>query len=160
MILDSSQLLFDAFEPKLQNRFIMYLGDTPAQLVRVAKAPSFTDSVVKMDHINSYKKIRGKREWGEMPITLYDPISPSGAQLVMDWARTAYESVTGRAGYQDFYKRELKFHGLGPVGDVVSEWVIKGAFISAADFGSFDWSSDALVDIAVTITYDYAILNY
>ena len=66
-----------------------------------------TDEEVKLDHINTYRKIRGKREWGNMDMTLYDPITPSGAQAVMDWARLSYESVTGRAGYSDFYKKDL-----------------------------------------------------
>ena len=70
------------------------------------------------------------RENGQdMDMTLYDPITPSGAQAVMEWARLSYESVTGRAGYSDFYKkRPSTLDVLGPVGDIVSQWVIQGAF--------------------------------
>ena len=95
-----------------------------------------------------------------MTMTLYDPITPSGAQAVMEWARLSYESVTGRAGYSDFYKKELTLKILGPVGDQVGEWRIIGAFVTNADFGQFDWSSDAVVDLAITISMDYCILNY
>lgn len=159
-ILDSQELLFAAFEPHLQHRFIMSIEGTATQLIRAAKLPTFADSVVKLDHINSYKKVRGKREWQDIQITLYDPVSPSGAQLVMDWARLAYETLTGRAGYSDFYKKEVSIQKLGPVGDIVSEWVLKGCWISNGDFGNVDWSSDALVDISLTLTYDAAILAY
>jgi hypothetical protein len=62
-------------------------------------------------------------------MTLFDPITPSGAQAVMEWVRLHHESVTGRDGYSDFYKKDLTIDVLGPVGDIVSEWVIKGAFI-------------------------------
>ena len=58
-------------------------------------------------------------------MTLYDPITPSGAQAVMEWIRLHHESVTGRDGYSDFYKKDLTINVLGPVGDIVSEWIIK-----------------------------------
>ena len=163
-ILDSSAIMFKAFEPKVQNRFLMYMDtdgiEIPSYMVKNVKAPSFTDSVVKLDHINSYRKIRGKREWQDMTMTLYDPITPSGAQAVMEWARLSYESVTGRAGYSDFYKKRLRLEILGPVGDVVGEWEIHGAFVTNADFGQFDWSSDEVVDLNITIAMDYCVLNY
>jgi hypothetical protein len=78
----------------------------------------------------------------------------------MDWARLSYESVTGRAGYSDFYKKDLKLNILGPVGDIVGEWEIKGAFIQTANFGTFDWSVSDQVDLTMTVSMDYCVLNY
>jgi len=115
---------------------------------------------VKLDHINSYRKIRGKRNWENMDLTLYDPVTPSGAQAVMDWARLSYESVTGRAGYSDFYKKDLTLNILGPVGDIVSEWVIKGAFIVNMSQGSFDWATSDVAELTVSVAMDYCVLNY
>ena len=99
-------------------------------------------------------------EWGDIDMTLYDPITPSGAQAVMDWARLSYESVTGRAGYSDFYKKDLTLQVLGPVGDIVSEWVIKGAFITNMDQGGFDWATDETVELSMTVAMDYCVLNF
>ena len=62
-------------------------------------------------------------------MTLFDAITPSGAQSVMEWVRLHHESVTGRDGYSDFYKKDMTVNVLGPVGDVVSEWIIKGALL-------------------------------
>ena len=140
-VLNPNDIMFTAFEPKVQNRFVMLINGIPSFMVKTASAPSFEDEEVKLDHINTYRKIRGKREWGNMDMTLYDPITPSGAQAVMDWARLSYESVTGRAGYSDFYKKDLTLNILGPVGDIVSEWVIKGAFITSMSQGDFDWAA-------------------
>ena len=159
-VLDPNEIMFRAFEPKVQNRFVMYMDGIPSFLVKNVKAPTFVDNVVKLDHINSYRKIRGKREWSDMTMTLYDPITPSGAQAVMEWARLSYESVTGRAGYSDFYKKDLTLNILGPVGDIVGEWITKGAFLQTGDFGQFDWASDAVVDLNITVAMDYCILNY
>ena len=129
-ILDANDIMFKAFEPKVSNRFVMLIDNIPSFMVKNVKAPTFTDNVIKLDHINSYRKIRGKREWEDITMTLYDPITPSGAQAVMEWARASYESVTGRAGYSDFYKKDITLNILGPVGDIIGEWIFKGAFLS------------------------------
>ena len=138
----------------------MFVDGIPSFMIRTAAGPNFTDNSIKLDHLNTYRKIRGKREWGDIDMTLYDPITPSGAQSVMDWARLSYESVTGRAGYSDFYKKDLTLQVLGPVGDIVSEWVIKGAFITDMDQGSFDWATDETVELSLTVAMDYCVLNF
>jgi hypothetical protein len=159
-VLDPNEIMFRAFEPKVQNRFIMYMEGIPSFMVKAVASPNFTDEEVKLDHINTYRKIRGKREWGNMTMTLYDPITPSGAQAVMEWARLSYESVTGRAGYSDFYKKDLTLNILGPVGDIVGEWIIKGAFLVSGNFGSFDWSTSDAVEVEIEVAMDYCVLNY
>ena len=160
-VLDPNEIMFTAFEPKVANRFIMYIDGIPSYLVKSATSPSFTDGVIKLDHINSYRKIRGKREWQNMTLNLYDPITPSGAQAVMEWVRLGHESVTGRDGYSDFYKKDLTVDILGPVGDIVSEWILKGAFIKTAKFSDLDWGQDATAqEITLTIAMDYAVLNF
>jgi hypothetical protein len=113
-----------------------------------------------LDHINVKRKIKGKSDWSDLTITLYDPIVPSGAQAVMEWIRTSHESITGRDGYADFYKKDISIYALGPVGDKVEEWKLIGAFISAAEFGDMDWSSNDPVNITVTLSMDYCVLEY
>lgn len=158
--LDPNEIMFTAFEPKVANRFIMYIDGIPSYMVKAVASPQFTDNVIKLDHINTYRKLRGKREWQDMTLTLYDPITPSGAQAVMEWARLAYESVTGRAGYADFYKKDITLNMLGPVGDIVGEWIIKGAFVQNSNFGQYDWSTDSAIEVSLTLAMDYCVLNF
>ena len=47
-----------------------------------------------------------------------------------------------------------------PVGDIVEEWTLKGAFIQSANFGDLDYGTSDPVEIAVTLQYDYAILQF
>ena len=159
-VLDPNEIMFTAFEPKVANRFIMYIDGIPSYMVKSVASPSFTDGVIKLDHINTYRKIRGKREWQNMTLSLYDPITPSGAQAVMEWARLGYESVTGRAGYSDFYKKDVTLNMLGPVGDIVGEWIIKGAFVQQSNFGAYNWSTDAAIEVQLTLAMDYCVLNF
>jgi len=159
-VLDPNEIMFTAFEPKVANRFIMYIDGIPSYMVKSVTSPSFTDGVIKLDHINTYRKIRGKREWQNMTLNLYDPITPSGAQAVMEWARLGYESVTGRAGYSDFYKKDVTLNVLGPVGDIVGEWIIKGAFVVSSNFGQYNWSTDEAINVEMQLAMDYCVLNF
>ena len=94
-------------------------------------------------------------------ISLYDPIAPSGAQQVMEWIRTHYESVSGRAGYADFYKRDIQIKLLDPIGTVVELWDMKGAMIQSVNFQTLTYENDsAPVTIDLTLRYDNCVLQY
>ena len=159
-ILEFDKIFYRNFEPKLANRFIMEINGIESYIIKTAQRPTVTSEVVELDHINVKRKIKGKTNWDDIEITLYDPITPSGAQQVMDWVRLSHESLTGRDGYAAFYKKDVTFYILGPVGDKVEQWTLKGAFISSANFGELDWSSNDPVSIELTLSYDYAILEF
>ena len=159
-LLDPNDIFFTPFEPKTKNRFVMYIGDIPAYLVKTMNRPSITFEEVEINHINVKRYVKGRAEWQQLTVTLYDPIVPSGAQAVMEWVRLHHESVTGRDGYSDFYKKDITFNVLGPVGDKVEEWTLKGAFIQAATFSDMDYSATNVSDISLTLRYDYAILQF
>ena len=159
-ILEFDKMFYKNFEPKLGNRFIMEINGIESYIIKTASRPTFTSEVVELDHINVKRKIKGKSTWDDVNITLYDPIVPSGAQQVMEWIRTSHESLTGRDGYNTFYKRDVTFYLLGPVGDKIEQWTLKGAFITSANFGELDWASNDPVSIELTLAYDYAILEY
>ena len=159
-VLDPNEIFFTAFEPKQANRFIMYMDGFPAYIVKGVGAVTLTQGSVPLNHINVQRFVKGKSTWGTIQFTLFDPITPSGAQAVMEWVRLHHESVTGRDGYSDFYKKDIVLNTLGPVGDKVEEWTIKGAFISSATFGDMDWATEDALNIELTIKYDYAILQF
>jgi|TARA_R110000782_G_scaffold267962_1_gene363860 hypothetical protein len=159
-LLDPNEIFFTPFEPKIKNRFVMEIDGIPAYLVKTMARPQITFEEVVLDHINVKRYVKGKASWSTLAVTLYDPIVPSGAQSVIEWIRLHHESVTGRDGYSDMYKKDITFNVLGPVGDKVEEWTLKGAFITDANFNELDYSSSDVVDISLTLRYDYAILQF
>ena len=160
-ILDANEIFFTAFEPKQANRFILYVDGIPSYLIKGVNAVTVSQGEVILNHINVYRKVKGKTTWGNIQMTLFDPITPSGAQSVMEWVRLHHESVTGRDGYSDFYKKDLVIDILGPVGDIVGEWIIKGAFIMDANFGDYSWDTEnTAVNITMTVAMDYCVLNF
>ena len=159
-VLESNEMFYTNFEPKMKNRFIMNIDGIDSYLIKTANRPTIQFEAVTLDHINVKRKLKGKGEWQDVEITLYDPIVPSGAQQVMEWVRTSHESLTGRDGYADFYKKDVNFFMLGPVGDKIEQWTLKGAFITSAAFNDLDWASNDPADITLTLSYDYAILEF
>jgi len=154
------ELFFTAFEPKVKNRFILSMDGVPSYMVKGIQRPSFKQDALALDHINSQRYVKGKTIWNPMKMTFYDPIVPSGAQAVMEWFRLHHESITGRDGYAEFYKKDLVLNILGPVGDKVEEWILKGCQITTTEFGDLDWKSQDVMEFTVTIQPDYCILNY
>ena len=159
-LIDPQDIMFTPFEPKLKNRFIMEIDGIPAYMIKTAQRPQIQFDEVELNHMNVTRYVKGKGKWQQLQITLYDPIVPSASQAVMEWVRLGHESVTGRDGYSDFYKKDVTFNVLGPVGDKIEEWTLKGAYITDAQFGDLDFSSSEPVEITLTLRYDYAILQF
>tara|TARA_B100000287_G_scaffold228562_1_gene215469 strand:- start:3634 stop:4122 length:489 start_codon:yes stop_codon:yes gene_type:complete len=159
-LVDANDVMFTPFEPKLKNRYLMAIDGIPAYLIKTANRPQITFEEVQLDHLNVRRWVKGKGVWQQLQVTLYDPVVPSAAQAVMEWVRLSHESVTGRDGYSDFYKKDVTFQVLGPVGDVVEEWKLKGTWCQDIQFGDLDFASSDPVDITMTLRYDYAILQF
>ena len=160
-VLDPNEIFFTAFEPKQANRFILYMDGIPSFMIKGISAVTLQQGVVTLNHINVERKVKGKSTWQNVTMTLFDPITPSGAQAVMEWERLHHESVTGRDGYSDFYKKDLTVNVLGPVGDIVSEWVLKGSFVVNTNFGEYSWDTpDQSIQLSFELSIDYAVLNF
>jgi hypothetical protein len=158
--LDVTSMLPNKFEPKRKNRWVLLIEGVDAFLLKTAARPTVTTEEVEIPFINSHRYLAGKTKFGTIAITLHDAIAPSGAQQVMEWIRLTFESVSGRSGYADFYKRDIQLKLLDPVGTVVELWDVKGAFITESNFGELAYEDGAPVEIALTLRFDNAVLQY
>ena len=159
--LDVSSILPNKFEPKQKRRWIMQIEGIDAFLLKTAQRPTLATEEIEIPFMNSRRYIAGATKFNAISITLHDPIAPSGAQQVMEWIRTCYESVSGRAGYADFYKRDISLKLVDPVGTVVEYWDIVGAFITESNFGDLSYeSSNELNDISLTLRFDNCVLQF
>ena len=159
-LVSSNELFYTPYEPKLKNRFIMDIDGIPAYTIKTAQRPQITFEEVTLEHMNITRYVKGKGRWQQLQITLYEPIVPSAASAVIEWIRLHHESATGRDGYSDFYKKNINFQVLGPVGDIIEKWTLNGAFIADASFGDMDFASSDPIEITLTLRYDYAILEF
>jgi hypothetical protein len=158
--LDVTEMLPTKFQPKAKRQFVLAIEGIDAYIVKTAARPSVSTEDVAIPWINSTRYIAGKTTFGEMSVTLHDPIAPSGAQQVMEWIRLCFESVSGRAGYSDFYKRDIQIRVLDPVGTQIELWDIKGAWIKEANFGELSYDGSDIMEISLTIRFDNFVLQY
>ena len=160
-LLTNNENFYTMWEPKTKNPFLMNIDGIQSFLIRKTDRPKWTQERKAIDYINLQWYYKGKTIWDTISIELYDPIVPSAAQSVFEWYRLSHESVTGRDGYMDFYKKEVTIDVLGPVGDKVEEWIIKGAQITNVTFGELDWADNGTpMELSLTIQPDYCLLNF
>ena len=158
--LSVTDMLPNKFEPKRKFRWVFAIEGIDAFLMKTAARPSVTIEEQEIPYMNHTRYIAGKTKFETLAVSLHDPIAPSGAQQVMEWVRTHFESVSGRAGYADFYKRDCQLKLLDPVGTVVELWDIKGCFITNAAFGDLDYGASEPTDISLTLRFDNCVLQF
>lgn len=158
--LSVTDMLPNKFEPKRKHRWIFALEGIDSFLIKSAARPNFTMASKEIPWMNTQRYISGKLKFNTLTVNLHDPIAPSGAQQVMEWIRTHHESVSGRSGYADFYKRDIQLKMLDPIGTVVELWDIKGAFLEGANFNAVDYGGDDPIDINLTIRFDNCVLQF
>lgn len=158
--LSVTEMIPNKFEPKRKNRWIFAIEGIDAFILKSASRPTFSIGEQEINFINAKRYVAGKLTFDSLSVTLHDPIAPSGAQQVMEWIRTHYESVSGRAGYADFYKRDCQIKMLDPVGTVVELWDVKGAFLTNASYGDLSYDAEDPADISLTIRFDNCVLQY
>lgn len=158
--LDVSEMLPTKFQPLAKRQFVLAIEGIDSFLVKTAARPTITTEEVPINWINSTRYIAGKTTFGTMSVTLHDAIAPSGAQQVMEWIRLCFESVTGRSGYADFYKRDIQIKMLDPVGTVIQLWDVKGAFVTEANFNDVTYEGSDQTEISLTIRFDNCVLQF
>jgi hypothetical protein len=158
--LDVTSMLPNQFEPKMTNRWVLMIEGIDAFILKTAERPKMKTEENEIPWINSTRYVAGKTKFEPMAVTLLDPIAPSASQQVMEWVRLNFEAVSGRAGYADFYKRDVQLKILDGIGNVVELWDIKGAFCTDVDFGELTYDEQKPQEIKLTIRYDIGVLQF
>ena len=164
-------------EPKRQFRWLLYIAGMPQFIVKNVKKPSFSVAVTPHDFINYKFKYPGRVEWQDVTITIVDPVQPdSTASLVKILENSGYvypDDYTTQSTEPKTISKSQMVNSLGGqiqlvqfganTGDqqenVLEKWSINNPIITSVDFGNLDYSSDDLVNISMTIAYDWAYLE-
>jgi hypothetical protein len=152
------------FEPIRSNQFVFEIEGIDSYLVKTASVlPKVNFAEKEIDWINMKRYFASsKPTYDAVSMVLYNPISPSGAQLVMEWVRLIWEPLTGRMGYSDFYKRNAALKLIDPVGQVISRIEYTGLFPTDVNFGEtqLDYASDEFLTISMTMRFDNFVLVF
>lgn len=159
-ILEVNQLLNSTAEPLRQFRFVLSIDGLDAFTILSSELPSGAFGETIIPFINTKRYISGQWTPNTFPIKLWQPINPSAAQKVNDWLRLNYEQATGRAGYSDFYKKEITIKLLDGPGGVAQEWTLHGAWIKEPKFGTLDYTKEDMLEIDLVIRFDTFSLRF
>ena len=166
------------FEPKRQFRFLVQLslgpdgGQDVTFLAKSVDRPSYTISDNPHQFFNHTFYYPGRVTWNTISLTLVDPVSPNGAELLYQYLETAgvqkptsIDAATGTtitkssatAAMGRMVIQEIATPtGGGNESQIVGQWELLNPFFSDVNFGSHDYGSEDMIDIAITVRYDWA----
>ena len=115
--------------------------------------PDATDQLMRMLGITTKRGSAGN----------YDGTAEMGSRYPDTYEEAAGTTITKEAATSTLGQINIKQISGGSAGDptttIVEEWVLKRAWVKSVDFGELDYTSDDLINIELTIRYDWAVIN-
>ena len=165
------------FEPKRAFRFLIEFspngGETLQFLAKSVERPSYTVSSNPHAFFNHTFYYPGRVTWNQISLTLVDAVSPNASEILMDYLSgigynnpATLEEASGRtitkssaiSAMGNLVIKEMGTDAKG-TSQAKGEWSLKNAFITEVNFGSHAYDSEEMIDIQVTVQYDWANYN-
>jgi len=149
-------------EPKRVNRFVLEFPTElgiESYLVKTSGKPKMDINAVEIPYMNTSVWVAGRYKWNPIDIEFIDVIGPSTTQKTMEWIRLHAETATGRMGYAIGYKKNLVLKALDPVGVEVEKWTLIGCMATNIEFGNYDYATDDVSTVKMTLQPDRCLLN-
>mgnify|MGYP003628691697 CR=1 FL=1 len=177
-----------AFQPKRQFRFLVNFTNLSniTFMVSKSKKPSYTMETKSHNVLNHVFKFPGVVKWDDLDVTFIDAVDPNvGSKFYNALKNSGYvdpttemnllTGITKRGTNDtigDVLIQQLDGGGMANVVDpgeiagavdatnIIDTWTLKNAFIKSVKWGdSLDYSQEGLVEVAVGLTFDYAVYN-
>ena len=161
-------------EPKRQYRWLAYIGGMDPFLCKKFAKPKVTVSETSHKFLNHTFWYPGRADWETVAITLADPVNPDTAAIMMGkFMGSGYKYPDNFSNSVSTISKAKSTAGLGEVRVVqlgaqassadnsnpIEQWTLVNAWIKDIGFGDLDYDADGMVDITVTLRYDYATLD-
>lgn len=134
-------ILPNPYEPMRENRYLVQFPEE--YQIQPWMVKSTSRPTVRRTNV-------GLMEWDDIEFKFYDPIGPSIQRSLNDLLR-------GEEGINR--PIEVKIQMLGPVGDLVSEWLVMG-LIREINFGELSYDSGEMTEVTFTMSVLNAVLNF
>jgi len=129
--------------------------------------PAFQIATTEHKYLNHTFFYPGSVTWQDVTLSLVDPVSPDMTMTVARILEQSGYAVPGNAIDAESLATISKGQAVGALGQVtikqldglgavVEEWTLKNAFITEAKFGDLEYGSDELVQLDLTLKYDWA----
>ena len=167
-----------AIEPKRKYRFLLSFNGVPQWIVKSVTKPNFSVSESEHSFINYKFYYPGRLEWDEISVTLADPVDPDAShtmlQLIENSGYVAPHNFLndpqsrGKASNVVTFSKKratdavggrLYIHMIDEDGSPIETWTLYNPWIKSVNFGDLDYESDDLVNVELSIRYDWADLE-
>lgn len=158
-------------EPKRKFRWLLYWSGVPQFVIKSVKKPSYSVATTAHQFLNYEFNYPGRVTWQDITITLVDPVTPDSTKslykilensgyVIPSNYNEGQAATISKAGMVDALGTEIKLSQLNADGnEPIETWVVKNPLITSVDFDSLDYGADELLNITVTIKYDYALIE-
>ena len=165
-----------SLEPKRQHRWTMHLNGVAgleSYVIKKVAKPSFTINESTHDYFGHKFYYPGQVSWETVEVTLVDPINPdASAALNQVLIASGYRTPETREGsLLATVSKAASVAALGPTvtinqydskpdgtNTVIETWQLHNPWIKEVKFGDLAYDSDEMVEISLTIRFDWATL--
>jgi hypothetical protein len=170
-----------AVEPKRSFRFVLELSPFEAWTVKKVDRPSFEIAEIEHKFINHTFYYPGRVTWKEVTFTVVDPINPDNTGILMkSLIASGYRFPSSAAVTRSITKADvtaalgspvIKVYAGGPEqvvdpnsdkaarANIIETWSFHNAWIKDTTMGTLDYETDELLNIDITLRYDWAQLD-
>ena len=161
-----------SIEPKRQYRWLAYIGGIQPFVLKKISKPKVVVGETEHKFLNHSFFYPGRAVWDTVQMVMADPADPDMASTMMGFLLAAgYKSPVNQS---EAVSTISKSRGdLGSVrivqlganasntlsSDVIEEWTLVNAWIKDIAWGELSYDSEDMVDITVTLRYDYATIT-
>ena len=171
-----------SFEPKRQFRFLVQLSLPDSRggqqdvtfLAKSVDRPSYTISSNPHQFFNHTFYYPGRVTWNTISLTLVDPVTPNASELLYNYlaasgihiptdyaaaTRTTITKASATRASSDLVIQEIATTQGTDVSKIVGEWRLLNSFFTDVNFGSHSYDSEDMVEVSLTVQYDWAEYN-
>ena len=164
-------------EPKRQHRWLLTMAGVPAFVVKTVSKPAFTVNPTEHKYFGHTFYYPGNVTWNPVEVKLVDPVDPDTSKSLQTILyNSGYNPPDERLEFSDdgifTLSKQQAVNALGGIvtlqqlgtrnnkpNSILETWDMHNPWIEKVTFGSLDYTSDNMVDIDLTIRYDYATLR-
>lgn len=162
-------------EPKRQNRWFMTFGASLGGIqyaVKKTDKPSAKVNEVMHKYLNHIFYYPGRVEWNPITVTLasvagtenmekliHEVTVQSGYTFPQSTVPAAMQTIAKKKFGTNLGANSLIIHQINTEGKVIEAWKLNNPFFTEVKMGDLDYSNDEIVEMSITIQYDWADLN-
>lgn len=130
-------------------------------VVTKVSRPSFSITDTQHSYLNHTFKFPGRITWEDVSFSIVEPYAGDQTDVLMTALAQSGYAFPVLGNYETIAKQKAIFsqfeiEAIDDKGAPADIWYLENAWISNASLGEYDYSSDDLMGIDITVKYDYA----